>query len=168
MSTAKKCYRCLTEADAGAKACPKCGARLGARTPSGLAAKPGAPLLKLLFAALLLAAAGGAVLHSRSAPGGTSAVSISDGLENARDSAIRTIKEKGAGELGSVGVADVGYTEDTFCVYVDQRFKNLSGPQQEQLLGIVAGEWKKAIGKDSTTVKVLEYGTKKTLAELVV
>ena len=168
MGTDKKCYKCLTEANAEAKACPRCGAKLGPKTHSGIAAKPGSPLLKILFAVITLAVIGKLAVHSRGAAPAPELVKITTGLDAARDGAIQKIKEKGAGELSTVGVADVGYKDDTFCVYVDQRFKNLSRDQQVQLLGIVAGEWKKAIGKDSTAVKIFEAGTENILAELVV
>lgn len=168
MGTAKKCYKCLTETDENEKTCPRCNARLGARTGSGIAKKPGSPLPALFFAAVLLVLAGKYAL--KSPPGNSAAplLEISTGINNARDGAIQKIKEKGAGEFRTVGVADIGYTDDTFCVYVDQRFNDLTRSQQQHLLAIVAGEWKKALGKDSTAVKILEYGTKKTLAELVV
>jgi len=169
MGTAKTCYNCMTGVDEDAKVCPRCKAKLGPMKDSGIAAKPGSPLLLILLAAVPLAAIAVAIsVFSRHEEPAGPLITISTGIGNVRDGAIQKIKEKGAGELSNVGVADVGYVDDTLCVYVDQRFSNLSRSQQEKLLGIVAGEWEKAIGKSSTAVKVLEYGTKKTLAELVV
>jgi len=168
MGIGKKCYKCMTLASEDAKACPRCGARLGARTESGIAAKPGSPLWKILLALIPLLILGRIAVHSHPANSAPTPVKTSSGPETAKDAAIKTIKEKGAAALSSVGVADVGYKDDTLCVYVDQRFASLSQPQQEQLLSIVAGEWEKAIGKNSTAVKILEYGTSKPLADLVV
>ena len=168
MGTAKKCYKCLTEVDEDAKICPICRSKLGARTESRIAGKPGLPLLKILFLGVLLAIAGRLAVHSHSYNSTDSLVKVSTGVDNVKDGAIQRIKEKGAVELKAVGVEDIGYMDDTFCVYVDQRFSSLSRSQQLQLLAIVSDEWKKAIGKDSTAVKIMEYGTAKTLTELVV
>jgi len=150
------------------KVCPRCGAKLGDRLDSGIAARPGSPLLKIFFMISSLAIIGKVALHSRPDNPGSALVQISRDADIAKEGAIKKIKEKGADELGKVGVADIRYTDDTLCVYVDQRFSNLSRHQQEQLLSLVAGEWEKAIGKTSTAVKIVEYGTEKTLAELVV
>ncbi|HAT71515.1 MAG TPA: hypothetical protein DCS63_01705 [Elusimicrobia bacterium] len=168
MVKVKKCYLCLTEVDEGAKICPRCKAKLGARKESGVAGKRGFPLFKILLAVVSLGVAAKISVRSHSAGSAAGPEGNGTAVVSVKDGAIRKIKEKGAGDLGAVGVADIGYKEDTLCVYVDQRFTRLSRPQQEQLLGIVAGEWVKALGKDSTEVKVLEYGTDKTLAELVV
>ncbi|MCX5785912.1 MAG: hypothetical protein NTX59_09505 [Elusimicrobia bacterium] len=183
MGTAKKCYNCLMEVDGDAKVCPRCNAQLGAKTASSIAGKPGAPLLKKLFLVILIVILVN-IVHSYYYNSTEPLVTVSTGIGNVKgnikdnvkdgvtqrlkDGAIQRIKEKGAGTLSTVGVADIGYQDDTFCVYVDQRFNNLSQSQQAQLLDIVSAEWKKAIGKDYTAVKILEYGTAKTLAELVV
>jgi hypothetical protein len=168
MGTDKKCYKCMTLAGEDAKACPRCGAKLGARTESGIAAKPGSPLLKIALVLISLLVVGRIAVRSHTGGPAPALVKISTGLDNARDTAIKTIKEKGAAELNAVGVADIGYKDDTLCLYVDQRFNNLSREQQQQLLAIVAVEWEKAIGRTSTAVKILEYGTKKPLADLTV
>lgn len=168
MGADKKCYRCLMEVDQNTKVCPRCEAKLGARTKSGIAGKPGSPLLKILFVVISLAVVGKIAGHSHTDNSAAPSLAISTGADNIKAGAVQKIKEKGARELNTVGVADIGYTDDTLCVYVDQRFNNLSRSQQEQLLAIVASEWGKALGKSSTAVKVLEYGTKKILAELVV
>jgi hypothetical protein len=168
MGTAKKCYKCLTEVDGNAKVCPRCNAKFGARKESGIAGKPGSLLLKIFFVVISLAIAGKIAVHTHPANSAVPLLQVSTGIANVKDGAIQKIKEKGAGEFSTVGVADIGYKDDTLCVYVDQRFNNLSRSQQKQLLAIVAGEWKKALGKTSTAVKILEYGTEKTLAELVI
>ena len=168
MGTAKKCYKCFTEVEEDVKICPRCNSKLGARTEAGIALKAGSPLPRILFAVILLAAAVTFFVRSHPGNSGDFQVQISTGPNAAKDGAIQKIKEKGAAELKTVGVADIGYSDDTLCVYVDQRFNSLSRTQQEQLLTIVAAEWEKAIGKTSTAVKVMEYGTKKTLSELVV
>jgi hypothetical protein len=168
MGPGKKCYKCLTEASEEAKACPRCGAKLGARTESGIAAKPGSHLPLIIFIVVVLALIGKIAVHSNPDNSAPALVKISNGLDNAKDTAIKTIKDKGSSELATVGVTDLGYKDDTLCVYVDQRFIKLSQAQQEELLGIVAGEWKKAINKTTTAVKVLEAGTDKAVTELVV
>ncbi|HCE96935.1 MAG: hypothetical protein A2X34_03330 [Elusimicrobia bacterium GWC2_51_8] len=168
MSTDKKCYKCLKEVDKNEKVCPRCNAQLGARTESGVAGKPGSPLLKIFFAVLALTIAGKTAMHSNSDNSADALVQISNISDSIKYDTIQKIKEKGAKELSAVGVADINYKGDTLCVYVDQRYNNLSRPQQEQLLAIMAGEWEKALGKNSTEIKILEYGTNKTLAELVV
>lgn len=173
MGKDKKCYCCMMDVDWHAKVCPKCESKLGHRLSTGIADKPGFPFVKVLFVFLALGIAAklagyspslnAATDKSKAAPAG-----VSSAVESPRDAAIKKIKEKGAKELSVVGIADVGYKDDTLCVYIDQRFDNLSKAQQEQLLGIVAEEWLKAIGKDSTAVKLIEHGTNKTIAELVV
>lgn len=173
MGESKKCYDCFTKVDVDAEVCPRCRAKLGPRLESGRAAKPGSPLLKIFFVLAALAIAGKAAVYSyqeKAAPGkpAVETVTLTKRTDPVKDGVIRKIKEKGAKELRIVGVTDIGYVDDTLCVYVDQRFSNLSRPQQEQLLGIMAGEWHKAIGKETTKVKVLEYGTDRTIAELVV
>lgn len=170
MGTVKSCYKCLAEVNEDAKTCPRCGARLGARTESGIAGKPDSPLLKIFFALGFLALAGKLAVHSYTAAAkpAAPALNISTGVENPKDGAIQKMKEKGAEELKTVGIADIGYKDDTLCVYVNQRFASLSKEQQRQLVAIMAGEWKKAIGKTSTAVKILEYGTDTTLADLEV
>ena len=167
MGTPKKCYKCLMEVEQDAKACPRCKAKLGAMEKSGIAGKPGSPALKIFFAVIALAIACKIAGFPRS-NNSTPLVQVSTGLGNIKDQAIQKIKAKGEGELSNVGVADVGYKDDTLCVYVNPRFDNLSKSQQEELLTIVAGDWEKAIGKTSTAVKIMEYGTGKTLQELVV
>jgi hypothetical protein len=173
MSKAKKCYNCLSEVDADAAMCPKCDIKLGARTKSGVAAKPGSLFLKIFLVIVGLGVAAkltgySHLLNAAPEKAAPAQVEISRGALNVKDAAIKEIKEKGAKDLSAVGVTDVGYKDDTLLVYVDKRFENLSRSQQEQLLAIVAAEWKKAIGKDTTAVNLVEYGTEKLLAELVV
>jgi hypothetical protein len=170
MVTAKKCYNCMTEVEEDAKVCPRCRAKLGDRTESGIAAKPGSPVLKILLVFAALALIGKLAVHSNTgaAPANTLVISTTTGADPAREAAIQKIKEKGAKDLSTVGVADVGYKGDTLRVYVDQRFSSLSSEQQRQVLSIVAVEWESAIGKTSTAVTLLEYGTEKTIAEMVV
>ena len=168
MNNPKRCYNCFSEVDESVTLCPRCKFKLGARTPSGVAAKPGSPLLKIFLVVCLLAVGGKIAVHSYSDKPASGPVTITTGANDVKDGAIQKIKEKGAGELGAVGVADIGYKDDTLCVYVDQRFNNLSESQQVQVVTLVAVEWGKALGKISTPVKILEYGTDKTLAELVV
>ena len=135
MGTLKKCYKCLAEVNGNVGICPRCRAKLGARTASGIAAKPGSPLLYIFFALLAFALIGKFALQSRTADAKSAApkTDISSGLLTARDTAIRKIKEKGAEELKTVGISDVAYKGDTLCVYVNQRFANLSADQQRQL-----------------------------------
>jgi len=169
MGTEKKCYKCLAEVNGNVKTCPRCRAKLGARTASGIAAKPGSPLLNIFFALFAFALIGKFALQSRTADAKTApAVDISSGLVTARDGAIRKIKEKGAEELQTVGISDVGYKDDTLCVHVDQRFASLSADQQRQVVALMAGEWRTAIGKTTTAVKILEAGTGSTLAEFTI
>lgn len=173
MGKDKKCYNCMMEVDGHAKVCPKCESKLGRRLSSGIAEKPGFPFFKALFVLLALGAAArlagySDLLNAAAETPPSAALEAGKEPAGARDAAIRKIKEKGAENLGAVGVNDVGYQGDTLLVYVDQRFIALSKAQQEQLLVIVAGEWQEAIGKDSVPVRVLEQGTGKTIAELVV
>ena len=168
MGKGKRCYLCLTEVDESAKVCPRCKSRLGARMESGVAGKRSSPLFKILLAVVLSGVAGTIAVSSYIGTSAAPEAKPDAGVGGVRDGVIREIKEKGANDLSAIGVADIGYKDDTLCVYVDQRFARLSRPQQEQLLGIVAGEWGKALGKNSTEVKIVEYGTDKTLAELVV
>ncbi len=170
MGTAKKCYICLATADETAKVCPNCGAKLGSRTRSGVAAKPGSPLLRLFFAAAAFAVIGvlAARSHTESAPSAGEAPEIISGVDSIKDEAIQKIKEKGAGDLGSIGVTDISYAGNDLSLYVDQRFTSLSKEQQVKLLTIITSEWKKALGQDSTGVKILEHGTQNLLAELKV
>lgn len=173
MGKDKKCYHCMMEVDGNATVCPKCEAKLGRRLPSGLAQKPGFPVFKFIFVLAALAAAvklTGYTDRLNAAPKDPAAMPVEVTRESfgVKDAAIQKIKEKGAKELGVVGVVDVGYNGDTLLVHVDHRFSNLSKEQQEQLLSIVAGEWQTAIGKDTTAVKVLETGTGKTISDLVI
>jgi len=168
MGTTMNCYACLTEVPTDTAICPKCKARLGHRKESGGSGKQSSSLFKILFVLVMLAVAGKIAMRMHNSNSEAPMVQISTGIVNLKDGAIKRIKEKGAEELRTVGVADIGYADDTLCIYVDQRFNNLTQTQQEALLAIVAGEWTKAIGKTSTAVKVLEYGTKKTLKELMV
>ena len=174
MGKNKKCYQCSTETEENAKVCPKCGTKLGAKMESGMAAKPGSPLLKILFVVLLLAAAG--KIAGRVSSANPPAAPVNPPAEpakaaapaaGAKDGLILSIKEKGAASLNALGVDDIGYKDDALRFYVDQRFINLDSEQQEQLVKIVANEWSKALGKESTPVEIIEYGTGKTLAELV-
>ena len=172
MGKDKKCYNCMMEVDGHAQVCPKCESKLGRRLPSGLAQKPSFPYFKtlLVLAALGLAARlTGYTDRLNAAAPDKAAVPVEATRESftVKDAAIQKIKEKGAKDLGSVGVKDVNYKGDTLLVYVDQRFNDLSKVQQEQVLAIVAEEWQKAIGKETTAVKVLESGTDKLLSELV-
>jgi len=167
MGTAKKCYNCLSEASLDAAACPRCGARLGARERSGIAAKSRSTLPYLLAAAALLIAGFAASRHHANAAPETTIIETA-APDTAKDAAIRTIKGKGAAELGKIGITDIGYKDDVFCVYADQRFDNLSPEQQRQVLSLVTGDWKKAIGKASTSVKIFKYGTEILLAELTI
>lgn len=170
MGTAKKCYICMTEADEEAKACPRCGAKLGARQESGVAKKPGSPLLAIFLTAAALTVTAALATRAKSEPADPEASSLQviTGLGNPKDGAVEAIKKKGAASFSAVGVANVGYKGDTLCLYVDKRFANLSTDQQKQVLSIVAGEWNKALGKDSTALNILEAGTEKILAELVI
>lgn len=170
MGTAKKCYICLATAEGDARVCPNCGAKLGARTRSGVAAKPGSPFLKLFLAAAAFAAIGvlASRSHTESAPPAEEAPVVISGVGNLKDETIQKIKEKGAGDLSSIGVTDIGYTGDDLALYVDQRFTSLSDEQQVKLLTLIAAEWKKALGRDSTGVKILQHGTQNLLAELQV
>jgi len=173
MGKEKKCYSCGMVVDGTAAVCPQCESKLGRRLPSGRARKPGFPFVKML---LVIAALGAAVKLSgysdklSAAPGNKAAVPVEITRESfgVKDAAIQKIKDKGAKDLGAVGVIDVGYKDDTLLVYVDQRFTGLSRSQQEQLLVIVAGEWQEAIGKETSPIKVLEYGTNKIISELVI
>lgn len=172
MGKDKKCYKCGLEVDGEATVCPSCGVKLGRRLPSGRAQKPLFPFLKLF---LVIAAIGAAVKLSgysdklNAAHENKAAVPVEVTRESftARDAAIQKIKDKGAKDLGAVGVLDVGYKGDTLLVYVDQRFTGLTKTQQEQLLVIVAGEWQEVIGKETSPIRVLEHGTDKIISELV-
>ncbi len=167
MDTAKKCYYCFTTADEDAMVCPKCGARLGARLASGVAGKPSSPLTAIFMAAAALTLVGMVMRHSaKPAAAAPSAIEISNWRVDPKDEAIRRIKEKGAADLNTVGVADLGHKDDILCVYVNRRFTGLSSQEQVWLLSTVAGEWHKAIGKKSTAVKIFESGSKKLLTEL--
>ncbi len=170
MGKTKKCYKCSTEVDENANVCPRCKIKLGARTGSGIAAKPGLPLLKIFFIILSLAIAGKIAGYSVSSSGDGVTVEnahIADSANNAKDLLIQKIKEKGSGELKTLGLADIGYKGDALRVYVDPHFNNLERSQQEQLVKIVANEWAKALGKDSTEVEIMEYGTGNKLDEWV-
>ncbi|MFA6434494.1 MAG: hypothetical protein WCW52_07350 [Elusimicrobiales bacterium] len=173
MGKTKKCYKCSTETEENARLCPRCNVKLGARTESGIAGKPGSPALKILFVVLLLAIAGRIAGRSSSAgpaalPAPEAAPAPAVAVSNdAKEQLIRSIKEKGSRELNAMGVADLGYKDDALRVYVDQRFNNLARSQQEQLVKIVANEWAKTLAKDSTPIEILEYGTGKKLDEWV-
>ncbi|HBB66309.1 MAG: hypothetical protein A2X28_10620 [Elusimicrobia bacterium GWA2_56_46] len=173
MGKTKKCYNCSTEADENAKRCPRCNIKLGARTESGIAGKPGSLPLKILLIVLALALAGKIAGYSSSANSATAPAEVPAAADDVKTSAgvkdalIQKIKEKGSGSLNTLGVADIGYKGDALRVYVDERFNNLERAQQEQLVKIVANEWAKALGKDSTAVEIVEYGTDKTLDEWV-
>ncbi|MCM2268384.1 MAG: hypothetical protein NDI60_11510 [Elusimicrobiales bacterium] len=152
------------------KTCPNCGVKLGARTKSGMAAKPASLLLKLVFVSAAFAAVStlAARPHAEKKQPEYVAPVIESGFVNVKDETIQKIKQKAAKDLDTVGVTDVGYSEDALALYVDQRFGNLSREQQVELLTLIATEWKKAIGKDSTVVNILQHGTKKLLAEIKV
>lgn len=173
MGKDKKCYNCMMEVDGHAKVCPKCEAKLGRRLHSGLAEKPGFPYIKLL---LVLIALGVGVkmtgytdrLNAATANKAAAPVEITRESFTVKDAAIQKIKEKGAANLGAVGVKDVNYKDDTLLVYVDQRFSDLTELQQKQLLVIVAGEWQEAIKKDTTAVRLMQYGTDKIISELMI
>ncbi len=173
MGKDKKCYNCMMEVDGHARVCPKCEAKLGRRLPSGLAQKPCFPYFKTLLVLAALAAAAKLTgytdrLNAASTEKAAMHVEVTRESFGVKDAAIRKIKEKGEKDLGSIGVKDIGYKDDTLLVYVDRSFSDLSGAQQEQVLAIVAEEWKKAIGKESAAVRVLESGTDKIISELAV
>ncbi len=167
MSKTKKCYKCSTEAEETLKVCPRCNIKLGARKESGIAGKPDLPILKIIVAVLVIAVAGKIVGHSLSSNPAASPRKNIVLTNEAKDGLISKIKEKGSGELSALGVADIGYKDDVLRVYVTTNFSNLSRLQQEELVKVVANEWIKALGKDSTAVEIMEYGTNKTLDEWV-
>jgi len=175
MGNTKRCYNCSTEVDEDEKICPRCKKKLGAKGESGIAKKPGSLMLKIFFVLLLIAIAG--KFAGRSSSANSAAAPASDmvivkeisNTDDSRDGVIKKLKEKGAQALGTLGVVDIGYNnDDALCVYVDPRFGNLTRPQQEQLVRIMADEWAKALGKDSTAVVILEYDTKKKVDEWTV
>jgi len=173
MGKDKKCYNCMMEVDGHAKVCPKCESKLGRRLHSGIAAKPGFPYIKLLLVVIALGVGVKMTGYSdrlNAATDNKAAMPVEVTRESfgVKDAAIQKIKEKGAANLGAVGVKDVNYKDDTLLVYVDHRFSDLTELQQKQLLIIVAGEWQEAIKKDTTAVRIMEYGTDKVVSELVI
>ncbi len=170
MSTAKKCYNCFTETAPASASCPRCGVKLGPLTASGCAARPPSALPRVLLGFAVLAIVGLAVYGRGRRPETPKTVQIISSKAGTpdRSAVIRSIREKGAAELQSIGVTDIGYDEDAFCVYVDQRFAKLSEEQQEQVLALVAGEWKKALGQASTAVKILKQGSGAPLASFTI
>ncbi len=160
-------YRALMQARGNANVPPSYGVRFNAGAKSIKVEKKRSPLLKILFVVLSLAIAGKLVENSFSAKLHVAQVKTGAITGDVKDGMIREIKEKGAGELSKLGVDDIGYKDDALCVYVDKRFNNLERSQQEQLVKIVANDWAKALGKDSTAVEIMEYGTDKKLDEWV-
>lgn len=121
-------------------------------------------------------AAGGAAVQSSAAAG---AAGDSGGVNKPRnawninsdkakkDDLIVRLKKEGGREFFSMGVDDIGYQDDVLRIYVDLRFNNLSGVQQEQLIGILADEWLNTLRLESVRVEILQYSTNKKLDEWI-
>ena len=83
--------------------------------------------------------------------------------KESKDKLIARMKKEGLHQLGKMGIDDIGYEGDTLHVYVDLRFEDLQRSEQEDAVFLIENQWLEALGQESGTIVIRQFGTGKKL-----